>query len=456
MTKPRYPESACVAGSKDCRDNANGPSPESNAWIVNFNNGNSNDNDRNNKASVRAVRAPLSPRECQGAGDVIPLESLHQAWQRARRNKQPSANQLEWESKWIDRLLELQQRLQAGTWHPSPSTCFVSLRPKAREIHAPHFGDRVVHHWLVPQLEPLFERRFIHDSFSNRAGKGTHAAVDRLRGFVRQVASGQRGGWYLQLDIRNFFYSISRPILWQQLKGVLVAAKVSPQTLAATHALVRHSPVRHGVHYHATPEQMAAVPAHKQLRNAAPGCGLPIGNLSSQFFANVYMDALDQFVKHELKARRYVRYVDDFVLVHHDRDQLQEWHGQIELFLADRLRLALKPEVKLARLGDGIDFLGYVIRPTHTAVRRRVVSHAREALRSWQARHLIGRHLVASPAQLAAVRATWRSYLGHFEQADAHRLAAGFRAQFPWLRVVDDDRVASHHQANHIPLRIKA
>lgn len=114
--------------------------------------------------------------------------------------------------------------------------------------------------------------------------------------------------------------------------------------------------------------------------NAPRRCGLPIGNLSSQFFANVFLDALDQFVKHELKAQRYLRYVDDFVLFHHDRAQLVEWQRQIEAFLTDTLDLRLKDEVKLRRLDDGLDFLGYVIYPTHTRVRRRVVAHLQEAL----------------------------------------------------------------------------
>src|SRR5690606_19358766 len=135
----------------------------------------------------------------------------------ARRGKVPSANRLSFESRWIDHLLELEQRLNAGTWQPSRSTCFIARRPKSREIHAPDFADRVVHHWLVPYLEEIYEPRFIHDSFSNRAGKGTHAAVDRLRHFIRQVHSGQGGGWYLQLDVRNFFNSLHRPTLWRML-----------------------------------------------------------------------------------------------------------------------------------------------------------------------------------------------------------------------------------------------
>jgi RNA-directed DNA polymerase len=127
-----------------------------------------------------------------------------------RRAKKTSRNQLGFDSFWLDGLFALQERLEGDTWNPGPSTCFISLKPKVRESHAPDFADRIVHHWLVPQLEAIYEPTFIFDAYSNRKGKGTHAAVERLKDFVHQVDSGQ-GGWYLQLDIRNFFNSIHRP-----------------------------------------------------------------------------------------------------------------------------------------------------------------------------------------------------------------------------------------------------
>ncbi|MGN6521318.1 MAG: RNA-directed DNA polymerase, partial [Dokdonella sp.] len=145
------------------------------------------------------------------------------------------------------------------------------------------------------------------------------------------------------------------------------------------------------------------------------GHGLPIGNLSSQFFANVYLNELDQFVKHTLRAKRYVRYVDDFVLVHHELAQLDAWRARIEAFLRDRLRLSLKADQRLRPLGDGVDFLGYVIFPTYTRVRPRVVRHAFEAVRAARRLH---RH-----ERSDRLRAVVASYLGHFEHANAHRLS---------------------------------
>ena len=446
MTTPLYP-SGWPAGSQVRGDTSPVSGWPNNVWAVNFNNGNVNDNNRNNRRCVRAVRSlgPSSAGEYRGEAPTF--RALHAAWQRARRKKQPSANQLRFETFWIDGLLELEQQLQSGTWQPRPAACFIATRPKAREIHAPDFGDRVVHHWLVPLLDAWFEPGFINDSYANRKGKGSHAAVRRLRAFVRQVHSGQGGGWYLQLDVANFFNRIHRATLWQILKRRLIRVGASVAVQRTTHALLRRSAGETGVHYCCTPAERAAVPTHKQLANAPAGCGIPIGNLSSQFFANVYLDRLDQFIKHTLKASRYLRYVDDFVLVHHDRAQLEAWLPAIERFLRDELRLELKAEIKLAPLATGIDFLGYVVYPTYTRVRRRVVAHATAALDSWERDHVDGVQIHATPAQLEHVRAIWRSYEGHFAHAATHRLRARFAHRFPWLpAALQRRRFPIHHQ----------
>ncbi|AOH36851.1 reverse transcriptase domain-containing protein [Luteimonas sp. JM171] len=439
MTKLSYPF-GWGAGSQVSGEAAAWSS--SAAWNVNFNNGNVNNNHRNNDGFALAVRRS---GEFQGAGAPT-FRALHQAWRRARRSKVPSHNQLRFERDWIGQLLQLERELTDGTWAPRRSTCFIATRPKAREIHAPDFADRVVHHWLVPQLEALFEPAFIHDSYANRTGKGSHAAVRRAQSFVRQVHSGQGGGWYLQLDIHNFFNSIDRRILWRLLRTRMERAGSPDAVQQATHALLRRSPLHAGVDYRATAAERVQVPPHKRLENAPPGRGLPIGNLSSQFFANVYLNELDQFAKHTLKARRYIRYVDDFVLFHHDRAQLQAWQAQIEGFIADRLNLRLKPEPHLRQLTDGLDFLGYVIRPTHTLVRRRVVGHAMQALAEWEGAHVRAGRIRATPAQLRELQARVASYGGHMRHASSHRLRRRLGQRFPWLAAALKPRRFQHHQ----------
>jgi RNA-directed DNA polymerase len=446
MTKPRYPERGCAAGSQArglASSTPNAENPADYAWGVNFNNGNTNITNRNNTGFVRAVRsvAPAAPGEFQDQPqDHVSLRQVFCAWRRARGKKRPSANRLRFESRWLDRLPQLQRQLNAGTWSPGPTACFIAQRPKAREIHAPDFADRIVHHLVVPELERIWEPRFIFDCYSNRKGKGTHAAVDRLQQFFRQVQSGQGGGWFLQLDVRNFFNSIDRRRLYAELKRVMAREGVPLVLQRIVHALVRHSPARQGVRHHATPRQRALVPPHKRLENAEPGCGLAIGNLSSQLFANIYLDALDQFVKHQLKAQRYLRYVDDFVLVHQDRAQLLLWQAQIETFLAEQLGLQLKPERCLKPLTAGCDFLGYVVHPTHRLVRRRVVHHAREALQAWACRHVHGDAIHATPEALRRARSIWGSYEGHLRHACARQARERLLNEFPWLPAVTCQR----------------
>lgn len=421
MTKPRYLH-GCEAGSKV---HGTAAAPAGYAWNVNLNNGNSNRNEQTNHNHVRAVRAG----ECQDAT----FRALHTAWRRARRGKKPSADQLTFDSQWIDNLLQLEERINGLTWSPSPSTCFIAKAPKAREIHAPAFADRVVHHYLVPKLEAIYEPTFIHDSYSNRTGKGTHAAVRRLQGFVRQVASGQGGGHFLQLDIRNFFNSIHRPTLYRLLKIRMERAGLPLHVRRAIHALLKDSPTAVGVRHACSASERAAVPPHKRLENAAPGCGVAIGNLSSQFFANVYLDRLDQFIKHTLKAQRYLRYVDDFVIVHQDAQQLEAWRLAIARFLAAELRLELKVDQRLRPLAAGIDFLGYVIYPTHTVVRRRVIGHCIAKLNAWQHGHVRGRLIRATRIDLERLQSVWSSYHGHFAHARNYRLRERIHRRHPWL-----------------------
>lgn len=438
MTTLPYPF-GWSAGSK-----VRGPasSPDDCAWNVNFNNGNTNWNNHKIDGFVRAVRAG----EYQ---DAVSLADLYAAWREARRGKRPSRNQLTFDAFWMDGMLGLQAELKEGSWRPRPSTCFIARAPKAREIHAPDFADRIVHHWLVPRLEAIYERAFIHDSYSNRRGKGTHVAVDRLQVFMRQVHSGEGGGWYLQLDIANFFNSIHRPTLYGLLKTRMLRHSLPMPIRRAVHALLQSSPADDDVVYACTAAERARVPAHKRLKNADRGCGIAIGNLSSQFFANVYLNELDQFVKHTLKARRYLRYVDDFVLIHRDRDQLLAWKGAIVTFLDKRLKLKLKEDVKLKPLSSGVDFLGYIVKATHRVVRRRVVHHARQKLRAWQLPHVRHGYLVATPAEYQGLRSVWMSYAGHFSHAASGRLYQQFHADFPWLRRALIKRPFDHRLEGH-------
>lgn len=374
----------------------------------------------------------------------VSLAACHAAWRRARRGKRPSSNQLAFEARWLDRLLELKTALRAGVWQPRRTVSFIVSHPKTREIHAPDFADRVVHHLLVQQLEKIYEPVFIHDNYANRTGKGSHAAVDRLEHFIRQHNGA---GWYLQLDIHNFFNTIHRPTLYAMLCKRLAQATKAPlaQRMADGHALALRS-LCHKLLANKVTEQVrdadaaGRLPAHKRLANAQPGCGLPVGNLTSQFFANVYLNALDQFVKHTLKCKHYVRYVDDFVFIAKTPEQLRDWQAQIEQFLALTLRLKLKDAVLMQPLCQGVDFLGYRVFVDHRRVRPRVVQHCKAKLAAWAAQHVKqaehGTTIHASAVALAQLQSMLGSYWGHFAHATSVRLRHALFEHFAWLKAL--------------------
>jgi hypothetical protein len=269
------------------------------------------------------------------------------------------------------------------------------------------------------------------------AGKGSRADVDRLEHFIRQHNGV---GWYLQLDIHNFFNTIHRPTLYAMLCKWLDKSSLHPNHALALRSLC-HKLLANKVTEHVRdPAAAARLPAHKRLANALPGCGLPVGNLTSQFFANVYLNALDQFVKHTLKCKHYVRYVDDYVLIATTPEQLREWQTQIEQFLADTLRLKLKDAVLMQPLCQGIDFLGYRVFVGHRRVRPLVVQHCKAKLASWAVQHVKrtehGTTIHASAVALAHLQSMRGRYWGHFAHANSVRLRRALFERFSWLKAL--------------------
>ncbi len=348
------------------------------------------------------------------------FENLYRAWRSCRFSKRRSRSAMEFEVDSEKNLLELTRELQERTWHPSPSSCFIAKNDKYREVFAAEFRDRVVHHFLVPRLEDIWEPVFIHDSYACRKGKGTHAAVQRLRSFLNKVTrNGTRRAYFLQLDIRSFFPSINRKILLD----ILLARIESPELRWLTEVIVKQDPTLNPV-MKCSRKKWRKISPDKSLFTVPDGQGLPIGNLTSQFFANVYLNSLDQFAKHTLKSKYYIRYVDDFVLFHHDREVLLSWQNQIETFLHDSLGLQLHPNRRVLKpVSCGINFLGYVTHRTHVLVRKRTINRFREKIeKTISETYTIHdkRMLVnLNPFVYMKCYSTVSSYLGIFSHADS-------------------------------------
>jgi retron-type reverse transcriptase len=319
---------------------------------------------------------------CVAESDLLySFRSLHDAYISCRRRKRNTINALRFEASLLDNLIDLGETLGNGDYKPSRSVCFVAKQPKHREIFAADFRDRVVHHLLVSRIEKIFEPKFIYDSYACRKGKGAHAAMMRLKHFMNRITWGGRvAAWFIQLDIRSFFMSIDKEILLQ----ILSRHVGNNRLMELTKKIVMQDCTKDFV-YKGDPRLLRGIPTHKSLFHIPDGKGLPIGNLTSQFFGNVYLNEMDQFVKHKLKEKFYLRYVDDFILLDPSRERLLEMKEKIGEFLKERLALELKPGFTLKRVSEGANFLGYIVRPDYVLVRNRVVGNLRARLRRFEA-----------------------------------------------------------------------
>lgn len=326
------------------------------------------------------------------------FEDLVQAYYDCRRNKRNTASARLFERDMEINLLELYDDLIAGTYRPGRSICFVVTRPKAREVWAAAFRDRVVHHLMYNHVAPRFYASFIADSCACIPGRGTLYAATRLESKIRSASQNwSKPCWYLKLDLANFFVAIDKAVLRKQLEARIT----EPWWLALATQILMHDP-REDYETRSPAHLFNRVPQHKRLVAQPARLGLPIGNLSSQFFANVYLDALDQFAKHQLRAKHYIRYVDDFVFLHESPQQLNQWLAQVEAFLPS-LGARLNPTKTILQPVDrGVDFVGHVIKPWRRTTRKRSLAQALK-------------RTAAAPAE--DLRETANSYFGLLSQA---------------------------------------
>ncbi|MEW5726310.1 MAG: reverse transcriptase domain-containing protein [Pseudomonadota bacterium] len=294
----------------------------------------------------------------------ITVAQLFEAYYECRRHKRTTRSALAFEVALEDNLMQLLTELRAGTWWPAPATVFAITRPKPREVWAAQFRDRIVHHLVYRAIAPLFEPAFIADSCACIKGRGTLYAADRLERHLRSVTEGwSKPAFYLKADIANFFGSIRHADLFAML-----ARRISDPTMLELCRKLVFQDVRQDAIVRDAAGTLARVPPHKSLFQTPAGIGLPIGNLSSQFFANVYLDPIDQMVKRRL-GLRYVRYVDDMVLVHREPKVLLAAADEIRAHLSGiGLRLA-ESKTFVAPVEKGVDFVGHVIRPHRRSAR---------------------------------------------------------------------------------------
>ena len=318
---------------------------------------------------------------------IISIEHLLQAWEDFRIGKRKRKDVQEFERNLEDNLFQLHYSLKAKIYQHGSYTHFNIYDPKFRHIHKACVIDRVVHHAIVSVIEEIFDRTFIYDSYSCRKNKGTHRGVKRLYVFVRKVSRNYtRTCFALKMDVKKFFASVDHDILLS-----LIKKKIGDADLIWL--------------------------LENILKSFTREKGIPIGNLTSQIFANIYLNELDQFVKHELSVRYYLRYADDFLILDSDREVLGSVQMKIEGFLKDYLKLELHPnKTIIRRYTQGIDFLGYIVLPHYILPRTKTKRRIFQKMREKKLEMKIG---VVSKESF---HQSLQSYLGFLKHASAHRL----------------------------------
>lgn len=330
---------------------------------------------------------------------VVAWDNLYEAYRKARKGKRGKVPAATFEFKLEENLTELHRELRDQTYRPGAYHSFFIHEPKRRLISAAPFRDRIAHHALCNVIEPLFERSFIYDSYANRVGKGNHRALDRCQQYARRFR------YVLQLDVQQFFPAVDHAIL----RDILARKIADPDVLH----LIDHI-LDSGVGVLADQYTQRWFLGDDLLAATRPR-GLPIGNLTSQFWANCYMNPLDHFIKRELVCKGYVRFVDDMLLFADDKRTLWQWRVAVEERLA-ALRMTIHPGAHPRPVAEGIPFLGFVVYPTHRLIKRRKVVHYRRQL------HALLDAYEAGEVDQDRVQASLQGWINHVRYGDTWRL----------------------------------
>ncbi len=316
---------------------------------------------------------------------IYDFNNLYDAYLKARKNKRYRAETLKFTMDLEENLINIQNELIWKTYKPLPARQFYVSEPKRRLISAPAFYDRVVHHALCNIIEPIFDRTFIYHSFACRNGKGTHAAVDTLIKFLRQATAEHGRVYCLKGDISHFFPSIDHDVLY----GIIERKIKDPDVLWLIKGIIDSN---------------------------EGNVGIGIGALTSQLFANIYLNELDHFVKERLQVHWYVRYMDDFLLLGADKEEMHRLRLEIEQFLWDKLRLKTNGKTQVFPFNRGITFLGYRMWPTHRLLKGQSKRRIKKKLRLYQKLYREGK------VNLDEIRASVMSWLGHLKHCNSYNL----------------------------------
>lgn len=338
--------------------------------------------------------------------NIISLENLFSAWDKFKSGKQkkPDVQKFEWMLE--KNIFQLHRDLKFGKYKHGAYSSFYIHDPKQRHIHKADVRDRILHHAVFAAINPIFEPTFIANSFSCRINKGTHKGIDILTKTLRKISRNSSNQCFiLKCDVRKFFETVDHSILL----NIISKRMKDAETLRLLEKIIGSFMSR--------------------CSTLAKQKGLPLGNLTSQLFANIYLNELDQFIKHKLKIKHYIRYTDDFIIVAKDKLYLEDIINPIRSFLYDNLALELHPKkIEIRKFHQGIDFLGYIVLPHYRLLRiktrQRIFKKLKKRVREYK-KNMISKH---------ALNQSLQSYLGVLSHANTYKLSIEFKNQiWFWL-----------------------
>ncbi len=353
----------------------------------------------------------------------VELAELFEAYFNCRSNKRNTANAIAFEVDYESNLIALCEELNNGTYQIGRSIAFIVNKPVKRENFAADFRDRVLHHYIINKLNPLFEKEFIHDSYACRVGKGTHFGIQRANGFIKSCSINYSADCYiLKLDVQGFFMHINKQILFERL-SIFINQKYLESDkellIELCKKVIFNEPTKNCI-IKGKKTNWDGLPNNKSLFHSPPNCGLPIGNLTSQIFANFYMNTFDHLMKKELGINYYGRYVDDFIIIHADKEYLKSLLPIITNFLQSKLQLTLHPKkIYLQHYTKGVTFLGTVIKPNRIHIANRTKGNFYMAI---QKQNEIIRQHKPDKATQAIFLCSMNSYLGIMKHYNTYNL----------------------------------
>jgi retron-type reverse transcriptase len=329
---------------------------------------------------------------------VASFENLVLSFSAASKGKKERVSVLKFKSQLEENIINIQNNLIWKTWRPGEYRSFFVYEPKHRLVQAPCFEDRVVHHALIDVIEPLFDKKFIKDSYACRRGKGIHNTSVRLQQFLRSAGSGGRKVYVLKADISKYFPSINHG----KLISIIKKTVKDPDVLWLCDKIIKH----YGYEKR----------------------GLPVGALTSQLFANVYLDQFDHFIKDELGIKYYLRYMDDFVILAHDKKVLWELLAEVESFLAVELSLSLNPKTSIFPASKGVDFAGYRVWPTHILPRKAIIKNSKTRFKK------LSRLYASGKCEAEHIKPRVASFLGYMKHCSSKKTVGNILKDFVLTR----------------------